>query len=229
MAGLLSFLSPCVLPLVPGYLGFLSNVSQSDDLVKARIALVIASTAFVAGFITVFVALGASSSLASSFIARHMEFLQLIAGGVIAILGVHFLGLFSFRFLDQDIRFMPSKKGRGTVGAFVVGLAFGFGWTPCIGPVLATILMISAGVGGVAQGMSLLLAYGIGLGAPFILVAVFTDFFMSKFRYLSKSMLYVKWLLGSFLILTGLLIMTGNFAEIGFWMLRNAPIFQQVG
>ena len=229
IAGLLSFLSPCVLPLVPGYIGFLGGVNQSGERKKSRAGLILAAAAFVAGFITVFLALGASSSIAGSFIARHMSVLQIFAGGLIVLLGMHFLGLLSIGFLNRDVRFMPSPKRRSTVGAYIVGLAFGFGWTPCVGPVLATILMISAGSGGSEQGMLLLLAYGIGLGTPFFLVAVFADFFMARFRYFSRSTIYVKWLLGVLLTLTGLAMMTGNLAKIGYWLLRHVPLFQQVG
>jgi len=233
IAGLLSFLSPCVLPLVPGYIGFLGGVNQAGDpaaeQTRSRLGLILASLAFVAGFISVFLALGASSSLAGSFIARHMALLQIIAGAVIVGLGMHFLGLISVGYLNRDIRFMPSPKRRGTIGAYIVGLAFGFGWTPCVGPVLATILMISAGAGSAEQGMNLLFAYGLGLGAPFIIVAAFADVFMAKFRYLSRSMRYVKWVLGGLLILTGLAMMTGTLADIGYWLLRHVPLFQQVG
>jgi cytochrome c-type biogenesis protein len=229
IAGLLSFFSPCVLPLVPGYIGFLGGVNQSGKQSKSRKGLIFASLAFVAGFITVFLALGASSGIAGSFIARHMSALQVFAGAVIFGLGLHFLGLVSIGFLSRDIRFMPSPKRRNTIGAYIVGLAFGFGWTPCVGPVLATILMISAGSGGPEQGINLLLAYGIGLGAPFVIVAAFADVFMAKFRYFSRSMVYVKWGLGGLLMLTGVAMMTGKLSEIGFWLLRHVPFFQQLG
>ena len=174
LAGLLSFLSPCVLPLVPGYIGFLGGLgNRSNDVsgqaktIASRLQLIMASTLFVAGFLTVFVALGASSSMAGSFVARNLVLFQIIGGGLIAVLGLHFLGLFSVGLLNRDVRFMPSPKRFGTVGAYVVGLAFGFGWTPCVGPVLATILMLSAGSGGESDGAGLLFAYGLGLGLPF--------------------------------------------------------------
>ena len=121
--------------------------------------------------------------MAGSFIARNLGLFQMIGGGLIAVLGLHFLGLFSIGLLNRDVRFMPSPKRFGTVGAYVVGLAFGFGWTPCVGPVLATILMLSAGSGGESDGAGLLFAYGLGLGLPFILVAVFAALFMAKFRF----------------------------------------------
>ena len=236
MAGLLSFLSPCVLPLVPGYIGFLgglgnrsNDVSNQAKTILSRLQLVMASILFVAGFLTVFVALGASTSMAGSFIAQHMNFFQMIGGGIITILGLHFIGAFSIGVLNRDVRFMPTPKQFGTVGAYVVGLAFGFGWTPCVGPVLATILMLSAGYGGESDGAGLLFAYGLGIGLPFILVAVFADLFMDKFRLFSAQMRYVKWILGGFLVVTGLAVMTGTLSQVGFWLLRNVSFFQGVG
>lgn len=229
IAGFLSFLSPCVLPLVPGYIGFLGGVNQSAEQVKSRAGLILASVAFVGGFITVFLALGISSSMAGSFIVSHMEVLQTFAGAIIVCLGMQFLGLISIGFLNRDIRFMPAPRRLSTIGAYVVGLAFGFGWTPCVGPVLATVLMISAGAGEAVQGFKLLFAYGVGLGAPFIIVAAFADFFMAKFRHFSRSMKYAKWVLGGLMILTGLAMMTGQLSKVGFWLLRNMSLFQQVG
>ena len=236
IAGLLSFLSPCVLPLVPGYIGFLgglgnrsNDVSNQAKTILSRLQLVMASVLFVAGFLTVFVALGASTSIAGSFIAQHMNFFQMIGGGIITILGLHFIGAFSIGVLNRDVRFMPTPKQFGTVGAYVVGLAFGFGWTPCVGPVLATILMLSAGYGGESDGAGLLFAYGLGIGLPFILVAVFADLFMDKFRLFSAQMRYVKWILGGFLVVTGLAVMTGTLSQVGFWLLRNVSFFQGVG
>ena len=240
IAGILSFLSPCVLPLVPGYIGFLSGlgdsvgrntIANSDKIktISSRLQLIFASVLFVCGFLTVFVALGATTTMAGSFVARHLSVLQIIGGGLIMVLGIHFLGLFNINLLNRDLRFMPSPKRLGTVGAYLVGLAFGFGWTPCVGPVLATILMMSAGVGGEGGGAELLFAYGIGLGLPFIVVAIFADLFLAKFKLFSAQMRYVKWILGSLLVLTGLAMMTGMLNDIGFWMLRAVPLFQEVG
>jgi len=229
IAGFLSFLSPCVLPLVPGYIGFLGGINQSGEQTKSRAELILASAAFVGGFISVFVALGVSTGLAGSFIARHLSVLQMFAGLIIIGLGMQFLGLISIDFLNRDVRFMPSQNRRNKIGAYIVGLAFGFGWTPCVGPVLATILMISAGSGDSVEGLNLLLAYGIGLGVPFIIVAAFADLFLAKFRYFSSSMRYIKWLLGGLLILTGLAMITGHLNDIGYWLLRHVSLFQQVG
>jgi cytochrome c-type biogenesis protein len=242
LAGVLSFLSPCVLPLVPGYLGFLNGLGRptvqqgvdDEGRVQAggrspRLRLIIASCLFVAGFLSVFVALGATTSLAGGFIARNLGLFQIIGGALIALLGMHFLGVFTIGFLNRDMRFMPSPTHLGTVGAFIVGLAFGFGWTPCVGPVLATILMLSAGSGGASEGAGLLLAYGLGMGLPFVLVAAFADVFMSKFTMFTRHALTVKWILGGLLVLTGLAVMTGTLSQVGFWLLRNVSFFQGVG
>ena len=238
LAGLLSFLSPCVLPLVPGYIGFLGGLGNrprdAADQAKtmaARLQLVMASILFVAGFLTVFVALGASSSMAGSFIARHMNFFQMIGGGLSPFWGCTFLALLALELLNRDVRFMPSPKRFGTVGAYVVGLAFGFGWTPCVGPVLATILMLSAGSGGESDGAGLLFAYGLGIGLPFILVAVFADLFMENLGFsrrkcvMSNGYLAVSW------SLTGLAVMTGMHCSIvGYWLLRTmSRCFKEIG
>lgn len=229
LAGLLSFFSPCVLPLVPGYLGYLGGMGQSGVAKNSRTIFLLSSLAFVMGFVTVFVALGLSSTLMGSFVARNMTTLQIISGAIIVILGLHFMGVLSVGFLNRDLRFMPTMKNRGVLGAYVVGTAFGFGWTPCVGPVLATVLMISSGSGSAGQGMLLLFAYGVGMGAPFLLVAAFADIFLSKFRYFSKSMIYVKWVLGGLLVLTGLAMITGTLSQVGFWLFEKLTFFQTVG
>jgi cytochrome c-type biogenesis protein len=235
LAGLLSFLSPCVLPLVPGYIGFLksldsSNLTTDYSKTRQRIKLLVASALFVSGFLSVFVALGASASLAGTFLAKNMSTLQFIGGAVIVILGLNFIGILSLNFANRDIRFMPSPKHLGLIGAYIVGLAFGFGWTPCVGPVLATILMISASsTSAVNEGAALLLAYGVGMGTPFVLVALFSDLFLAKFTFFSKKTIIVKWLLGGVLIITGLAIMSGKLSAVGFWLLRNVTVFQGVG
>jgi len=229
LAGLLSFFSPCVLPLVPGYLGYLGGMGQTGVAKNSRAVFLLSSLAFVMGFVTVFVALGLSSTLMGSFVARNMTTLQIISGAIIVILGLHFMGVLSVGFLNQDLRFMPTMKNRGVLGAYVVGTAFGFGWTPCVGPVLATVLMISSGSGSAGQGMLLLFAYGVGMGAPFLLVAAFADIFLAKFRYFSKSMIYVKWVLGGLLVLTGLAMITGTLSQVGFWLFEKLTFFQTVG
>jgi cytochrome c-type biogenesis protein len=235
LAGLLSFLSPCVLPLVPGYIGFLksldsSNLTTDYSKTRQRIKLLVASTLFVSGFLSVFVALGASASLAGTFLAKNMSTLQFIGGAVIVILGLNFIGILSLNFANRDIRFMPSPKNLGLIGAYIVGLAFGFGWTPCVGPVLAAILMISASsTSALNEGAVLLLAYGVGMGTPFVLVALFSDLFLAKFTFFSKKTIIVKWLLGGVLVITGLAIMLGKLSAVGFWLLRNVAVFQGVG
>ncbi|MGC6485599.1 MAG: cytochrome c biogenesis CcdA family protein [Candidatus Puniceispirillales bacterium] len=234
IAGVLSFFSPCVLPIVPGYLGYLSGLSDrqnADQLAAAvkRFQLVMASVFFVAGFVSVFMLIGLSSSYLGSLLARNMTWLQQLAGVAIIILGVHFLGLLPVQFLNRDLRFMPNFKSGGVFSAYLVGLAFGFGWTPCVGPVLASIfLVISTSTDG-GIGVGLLLAYGLGIGVPFVLVALFADMFIRRFGAMTAVMPVAKMVLGGLMVLTGAAMATGYLNTIGFWMLRQFSTFGTVG
>ena len=170
-AGLLSFLSPCVLPLVPPYLVFISGVSL-DDLkrnVQGQRSVMLSSLAFVAGFTTVFVTLGASASYVGLVLKSQQHLLAQIAGIFIIVMGLNFLGVFKLGFLSREKRYQQESKPVGLLGAYAIGLAFAFGWTPCIGPVLAAILSIAASTESVSKGAALLAVYSLGLGIPFLL------------------------------------------------------------
>ncbi|MEG9862818.1 MAG: cytochrome c biogenesis protein CcdA [Parvularculales bacterium] len=234
IAGVLSFFSPCVLPIVPGYLGYLSGLSNAngDTEVAAttqRFRLVMASVFFVAGFITIFMLIGLSSSYLGSVMAQSMPWLQQVAGVAIIILGLYFLGLLPVGFLSRDLRFMPNFKSGGVISAYLVGLAFGFGWTPCVGPVLATIFLVisTSTEGGI--GVGLLLAYGLGIGVPFVIVALFADLFIRRFSSMTTVMPVAKMVLGGLMVLTGLAMATGYLNRIGFWMLSQFSTFGAVG
>ncbi|MEP0234256.1 cytochrome c biogenesis protein CcdA [Roseibium sp.] len=234
LAGLLSFVSPCVLPIVPPYLCYLAGVSVAELKGETATAatsrrIVLSSVAFVLGFSVVFVALGATASVIGQSIARYFDTLSIIAGIIIIIMGLHFLGLFRIALLFREARVQVERKPPGLLGAFVMGLAFAFGWTPCVGPVLAAILFMAGSTGSTGQGGLLLAAYALGIGIPFILAAAFASQFLgwaSRFR---KHMGTVEKVMGAFLVLTGLLFVTGQMSTIAFWLLEAFPVFSQIG
>lgn len=235
-AGVLSFLSPCVLPLVPPYLCFLAGISL-DDLTREGEAqgyrpnwrVVALSFAFVLGFATVFIALGASASLIGKAVTAHFETLGIIAGVMILILGLHFLGVFRIGLLFREARFHDVRKPAGFVGAYLVGLAFAFGWTPCVGPVLAAILVVAGVEGSAGQGALLLAAYALGIGIPFMLASLFSGVFVRWMARLRPHMNVVEKVIGSGLVLTGVLFLTGSMPRIAGWLLQTFPVFGSIG
>ena len=235
MAGMLSFLSPCVLPLVPPYLCFiggvsLEQISEEEELAPGVMrAVVLSAVVFVLGFSTVFIALGATASTIGDFIIDYMDILSKVAGGVIIVLGFHFIGIIRIPILYREARFHAEKKPAGLIGPYIIGLAFAFGWTPCVGPVLAAILMVAGSESSITYGMGLLAVYSAGLGIPFILAAVamkpFMDF-MARFR---RHLQTVERVIGALLVLTGILFMTGSMADIAFWILETFPSIGTIG
>ena len=188
LAGLLSFLSPCVLPLVPPYLCFLGGTTfdqlTGEDETPSHVytTVVLSSVAFVLGFTTVFVILGATATAAGQLLVANLPLLSKIAGVIIIIAGLHFLGVIHIPMLHREARYHADARPAGLIGAYVIGLAFAFGWTPCIGPVLAAILAMAAGEDSVRQGVGLLLVYSLGLGIPFIAAAIAIRPFMSTLQ-----------------------------------------------
>jgi cytochrome c-type biogenesis protein len=235
-AGLLSFLSPCVLPLVPPYLCFLAGISL-DDLTcdeKAPIwqpnwRVVALAFAFVLGFATVFIALGASASVLGKVITAYFDTFAVIAGAMIIVLGLHFLGLFRIGLLFREARFQTVKRPAGFLGAYLVGLAFAFGWTPCVGPVLATILMVAGIETSAARGALLLGAYALGIGIPFLLASLFSGAFMRLMARLRAHMGAIEKVIGGALVLTGVLFLTGGMPRIAGWLLETFPTFGSIG
>lgn len=234
--GLISFLSPCVLPLVPPFLVYLTGTSLEQmgeggrsgvrTGGKARTAGVAA--VFVAGFSTVFVALGASASVIGAVVRSYSYYLAMVAGVVIIVMGLHFLGVFRLPFLMRA-RQIEVDRPCGLWGAYVMGLAFGFGWTPCIGPVLAAILAVAASEATVARGAGLLAIYSLGLGIPFILAAFFVEpfaRFMTRFR---RHVGLVERIMGILLILTGIAFLTGSLTAFSFWLLETFPVLGRLG
>jgi len=234
LAGLLSFVSPCVLPIVPPYLCYLAGVSVDElkgDVATAGTGrrVVFAAIAFVLGFTAVFVALGATASVIGQTITRYYDVLSYIAGTIIIIMGLHFLGVFRIGLLFREARFHVESKPAGLAGAFIMGLAFAFGWTPCVGPVLAAILFVAGSSDTIWTGAGLLAVYALGIGLPFIAAAAFASRFLdwaSRFR---KHMGTVEKVMGGFLILTGILFITGQMSAIAFWLLETFPVFTQIG
>lgn len=233
-AGLLSFLSPCVLPLVPPYLCYLAGTSVSE-LAKAgeinpalRRHALKAAVFFVLGFSTVFVALGAGASLVGALLRSYSHVLAQVAGVAIIVMGLHFLGLFRLGFLAREAR-LDVDKPAGFLGAFVMGLAFAFGWTPCIGPVLAGVLAVAGSEASVGRGAGLLALYSAGLGVPFMLAA----FMMGPFlRFLARFRSHigkVEKAMGVLLVLTGLAFLTGSFNQLGFYLLEAFPVLGRLG
>ena len=234
LAGILSFVSPCVLPIVPPYLAWLAGVSfeelkAEEPNAAQRRRVVLAALAFVLGFSTVFVGLGATASVIGKTIAQYFDTLSIIAGIVIIIMGLHFLGVFGIAFLYREARVQVSRKPAGFVGAYVIGLAFAFGWTPCVGPVLAAILFVAGSEGTAARGAMLLAIYSLGIGIPFILAALFASRFLGLAARFRKHMRKVEMAMGALLVITGLLFVTGQMSTISFWLLETFPVFQTIG
>ncbi len=233
LAGIISFLSPCVLPLVPPYLCFitgasLDELSQQGATVQRQKAI-FAALAFVAGFSTVFVALGASASVIGQALRSHLPLLAQIAGVFIIIMGLNFLGVFKLGFLQREARYHADAKPAGLLGAYAVGLAFAFGWTPCIGPVLAAILSIAASEQNVARGAGLLAVYSAGLGIPFLLAAAALGSFLGFFQKFRRHMLTVERVMGVLLILTGIAFLTGTMQTLSYWLIEQFPVLGTIG
>ncbi|HVA36075.1 MAG TPA: cytochrome c biogenesis protein CcdA [Candidatus Dormibacteraeota bacterium] len=233
LAGVLSFASPCILPLVPAYLSFLAGVSfeeiadeRRDPAIARRVVL--SSLAFVAGFVTVFVVLGASASVVSRVLVDHLGLLAKVAGVVVILFGLHYTGLLPLRLLSYDLRFRPVRASGGA-GAFLMGLAFAFGWTPCVGPVLATILTLAAAQTSIWRGVALLTCYGIGIGLPFVAAAAAVGPFMRLAAGMRSRMRWVEVALGGMMIATGSLILVGSVANVSGWLMRTFPALSRVG
>jgi cytochrome c-type biogenesis protein len=227
LAGLVSFLSPCVLPLVPPYLVYLAGsslerLSDGDPQTGSRRETVLAALLFVAGFSTVFVALGASASLIGATLRAYSYELGIVAGIAIIIMGLHFLGITPIRWLAQEKR-LDVAKPVGLWGAYVMGLAFAFGWTPCIGPILATILAVAASEATVGKGAGLLAVYSAGLGIPFLLAALAVESFAGFLTRFRRHLQHVERAMGVLLVLTGIAFIGGWVPQAGAWLLETFP------
>lgn len=231
-AGVISFLSPCVLPLVPPYLSFLAGVTldelQAGDDWGVRRRAVTTALLFVAGFSTVFVLLGATASVFGNLVRQHLGLLSTLAGVMIIVMGLHFLGVFRIRLIYREAR-ISVDRSVDTWGAYVMGLAFAFGWTPCIGPVLAAILAVAGSETSVARGALLLAIYSAGLGIPFILAAFAMGPFVSLLKRVRSRFGYVEKVMGVLLVLTGIAFLSGWVQTASFWLLELFPDLARLG
>ncbi|HLX13406.1 MAG TPA: cytochrome c biogenesis protein CcdA [Bacteroidota bacterium] len=232
--GLLSFVSPCVLPIVPGYLSFISGVTfdEMNDTANAksiRNRILLNSVFFILGFSAVFIALGASASAVGQFLHERLNIISKIAGVLIVVLGIHMTGLFKIPFLNYEKRLHSSAKRLGIFGSFLVGLAFAFGWTPCIGPILAGILTIAAGEGTVGKGILLLTFYSAGLGIPFFLTGMSVSAFYKVFDRFKRHLHKFEIASGALLICIGILIFTNYLTILSGYLSRWFPFLSNLG
>lgn len=233
-AGFLSFVSPCVLPVVPGYLSFVSGATVEElaggkSTAGRRWAIMTDILAFVLGFSLVFIVLGASATAVGGFLLSKLSLLSKIAGVLVIILGLHMIGVFRFKALYQDKRIHQQAKRVGPLGSFLVGLAFAFGWSPCIGPILGGILAYASTQETVGQGMVLLAFYSAGLGVPFIIAGLSMDAFFRATGRFKKHFRAIEVTSGVLLISVGILIFTNQMTLISSWMVEQFPWMNEIG
>ncbi len=219
--GLLSFLSPCVLPLIPAYFSFITGLSL-DELLSGNVSgirgkVFFSTLSFVCGFSLLFIILGASATYLGNIIAQYKEYIRIIGGVIIIILGIHLMGVLRIRRLDAEKRIHLERKPLHFLGAFVVGMAFGAGWSPCIGPLLGSILVIASSKETIQQGILLLGIYAAGLALPFILISLFINFMLEFLHRASRFLKYANRASGALLIIVGILLITNSFTFISTW------------
>ncbi|MBF0192287.1 MAG: cytochrome c biogenesis protein CcdA [Magnetococcales bacterium] len=233
LAGLLSFLSPCVLPLAPAYISYMSGISveqlrQGDDAHAAWRAGWY-SLWFVLGFSLVFIGLGASASYLGQLLLSHMNLLSKVGGAVIVLFGLHYMGVFRLSLLNLEARFNLEKKPTGPLGAFLIGLAFAFGWTPCVGPILAGILAVAGAQENIGQGVTLLAVYSAGLGVPFLVTGVAINLFFGVFERLRVHLHRIEMVSGGLLVVVGVMIFFGDFNRLSSLLLQWFPGLARLG
>ncbi|WIV50180.1 cytochrome c biogenesis protein CcdA [Marivivens sp. LCG002] len=235
LAGLLSFFTPCILPMVPFYLSYMAGISMSELRDEGGIApgaqrrLIISAFAFAMGVTSIFVMLGMGATALGQAFAQWKEPLSYVAAVILALFGLHFLGILRIPLLYREARMESKAEPTTILGAYVMGLAFGFGWTPCVGPALASILMIASGMGDITQGGLLLFVYGLGMTSPFIVAAFFARPFLGWAQRNRKYLGYVEKIMGVMLLVFALLIATGSVNIIAQWLIDVMPSFGNLG
>ena len=226
-AGLLSFLSPCVLPLIPGYISYISGSSLNELLEKKEINI-IPLILFSLGFSIVFILFGAASTFLGQIVLNNSNTLRIVAGLIIIFFSLNIIGVLNFNFLNYEKRINYTKK-KGQIGSVLVGMAFGFGWTPCIGPILGSILLLASTEESINRGILLLSFYSLGLAIPFVLSGYLFQKFMVISKNIKKKMNLITKIGGSLLLITGILILTNQLQSLGFYILEYMPILGKIG
>lgn len=233
LAGAVSFLSPCVLPLVPGYVSYVAGRTprgvESGHLEDGRLSAAALSVCFIGGFSTVFVILGASATALGQMMLGYRYELNIVGGAIIIGFGLFMLGMARLNVLQRDLRIHLAIPGGKPLSAYVLGLAFGFGWTPCIGPILGAILTASAASATVAEGVALLAIYSAGLGVPFLLAALFTDRLTRKIRSIGRLGRRLYQGAGIVMVAMGIAMMTGQLSALSYWLLDAFPVLGRIG
>lgn len=229
-AGAISFLSPCVLPLVPGYISYIAGTAETraDPTFKRRRPLLL-SICFVLGFSTIFIGLGASATGLSHLLLSYRYEATIVGGAMIILFGLFTMQLVRLPWLQREFRVHSSMKGGSTIAAYALGLAFGFGWTPCIGPVLGAILTVSAVSATAFNGIALLAIYSIGLGVPFVLSALFTDRLSTSLKSLRWTGRLLQYGAGGIMVVMGVAMISGRLSNFSFWLLDQFPILIKIG
>ncbi len=232
-AGIVSFLSPCVLPLVPGYLSYIGGQSL-DDLknrksAREKLPILILSVCFVLGFTTVFMAFGASATAIGQLLSAYRYEVNIVGGSIVIVFGLFITGLLRIDWLQREFRIHGDMVGGRPLAAYILGLAFAFGWTPCIGPILGSILMVSATTSGVGGGLALLGIYSLGLGLPFIVAAMFTDRFLHHTRNIRNHGRLLHLIAGGLMIIMGIAMITGYLSDFSWWLLEAFPWLAKIG
>jgi len=229
LAGFISFLSPCVLPLIPGYISYISGTSFDKLVEKKKNLIIIKTIFFTLGFSLVFIALGSTASFIGKFFLVNSNILRITAGVVIIFFSLHLIGILNFNFMNKDVRIFTGQYSNNMTFPLLVGAAFGFGWTPCIGPILGSILTLASLEKNISKGILLLSFYSLGLAIPFIISGVLIDKFLLFSKGFKKYISAITKVGGAILLLTGIAILTGQLQVLGFFMLEYFPSLGNIG